>query len=118
MTSQALVVEDEVALCVLYESILSSVGYEVLVANNGEEAIAILDNTVPHLILLDMRLPMVNGVQVVDYLVGDNRFEETHVVIVSSTEDNAAQVDRLPSAEFILKPVRPATIRDIAEKYK
>lgn len=113
MTFEALVVEDEPALHALYKTILNGMGFQVLAANNGQEAIDILSATTPTLIFLDIRLPLVNGIHVIDYMESEARFAQTHVVIVSSSQEFASQANRLPSAEFLLKPILPDDIRRV-----
>lgn len=56
-----LVVEDDVAIRRLLRDILQDEGYEVLTASNGESAIELLETARPALILLDIRLPGMNG---------------------------------------------------------
>lgn len=112
----ALVVEDDVAISTLYERILEQAGYDVLRAKNGEEAFQHLQAQIPALILLDMRLPGVNGVQILDYLGADARFERSHVVIATSSQEFERYTSVVTSAEFLLKPIRPQQIMAIANR--
>lgn len=62
-TASILVVEDDQALNDAYQAILSSVGYTVTTAFNGQEALDMLGNaTAPDIILLDLRMPVLDGV--------------------------------------------------------
>lgn len=56
-----LVVDDDEAILSSIEIILSDEGYQVIVAANGKEALACLDHHVPRLILLDMKMPIMDG---------------------------------------------------------
>lgn len=118
MQFSALVVEDEAALRIIYDRLLKNAGYEVWLARDGGQAIDILENHTPQLIFLDMLLPMVNGVQVLQYLAQDDRFNKTHVVIASSSADFARHVNLVTSSEFILKPIMPSQIMNIAGRIK
>lgn len=114
---QVLIVEDEAALRNIYHRILSTMGWEVLQAKDGEEAITFLQQTIPDLIFLDMRLPAVNGMEVLKFIrQNQSRLKQTHIVIASSSKDYERQIDSLPSAEFVLKPILPGQIRDIARR--
>jgi DNA-binding response OmpR family regulator len=55
------VIEDEPSICEMYRMKLSSSGYEVKVAHNGQEGLKLLEEFKPQLILLDLRMPVMNG---------------------------------------------------------
>ena len=59
---QILVIEDEPALNEAYKLILDNQGYDVLSAYNGEEALEILKQATPSLLLLDLRMPKLDGI--------------------------------------------------------
>src|SRR5690606_5334782 len=81
LTPQALIVEDEVALRLIYERLLKAVGYDVAYARDGEVAMDILKAQTPALIFLDMLLPVVGGRLILEYVRGEARFQHTYVVI-------------------------------------
>jgi CheY-like chemotaxis protein len=110
----ALVVEDEPALQILYARILEKSGYEVLTASDGNEAILILQNSEPHLLLLDIRMPNANGLAVIDY-VRTSQHHRMHIVVATATKEYERYINVLPSAQFLLKPVLPPQLFEIAE---
>lgn len=114
---QILVVEDEAALRYIYHRILTGMGYEVLQAKNGQEAIDLLYENTPVLVFLDMLLPVVSGVKVLEYINTQPRLSTMHTVIVSSSSEFERYVRMLPSAEFHIKPVLPAQIREITLRH-
>ena len=61
MTPHVLVVEDEDSLATLLQYNLQKEGYEVSLAGDGEEALLMVDERVPDLIVLDWMLPKVSG---------------------------------------------------------
>jgi chemosensory pili system protein ChpA (sensor histidine kinase/response regulator) len=109
----ALVVEDEAALRVIYDRLLRGLGWDVLLAKDGQEGIDALQDHTPRLIFLDMLLPFVNGVQVIHFITKQERLQNTHVVIVSSAAEYQHHVTQLHSAEFYLKPILATQIREI-----
>jgi two-component system response regulator (stage 0 sporulation protein F) len=73
MKKKILVVEDEEGLRLLYEEELKSEGYEVLTARNGREAIEQLEKGKPDLIILDIVMPVMNGMEALGRIVGKDR---------------------------------------------
>lgn len=73
MKKKILVVEDEEGLRLLYEEELESEGYEVLTARNGKEAIQQLEQGRPDLIILDIVMPVMDGMEALGRIVGKDR---------------------------------------------
>jgi len=73
MKKKILVVEDEEGLRLLYEEELKSEGYEVLTASNGREAIQKLEEVKPDLIVLDIVMPVMDGMETLGRIVGKER---------------------------------------------
>jgi CheY-like chemotaxis protein len=113
---KVLVVEDEVALRVIYDRILRLVGCEVTLAKDGEEGLRLLETQTPDLLFLDMLLPYVNGVQLIQYMAATPRLRHVHVVMVSSASEYEQHKKLLPSAEFHLKPILANQIKAIARR--
>lgn len=115
---QALIIEDEQALVAIYERVLRDRGFEIRVARDGEEALEVLEQTTPQLIFLDMRLPLVNGMQVLRYIVNQPRLQHSAVIVVSSSKEFERDIVIAPNARFLQKPIMPSHIHDIAEQVK
>lgn len=113
---KVLVVEDEVALRVIYDRILRLLGCEVTLAKDGEEALRLLETQTPDLIFLDMLLPYVNGAQIIQYMATVQRLRHIHVVMVSSASEYEQYKKLLPSSEFHLKPILASQIKTIARR--
>lgn len=114
---KALVIEDEVALQSLYGRVLEMSGFEVSYANDGNHAVEMLNqHPAPQLIVLDIRMPNSNGIEVLDYLQSYPGIENIHVIIASASSQFQAYADKLPSAEFLLKPVLPVHLDGIATR--
>jgi len=73
MKKKILVVEDEESLRLLYEEELKAEGYEVLTAGNGREAIKQLEQGKPDLIILDIVMPVMDGMEALGRIVGKER---------------------------------------------
>ncbi len=68
-----LVVEDEEGLRLLYEEELKSEGYEVLTARNGKEALQQLETGKPDLVILDIVMPVMDGMETLGKILGKER---------------------------------------------
>lgn len=105
MSAKILVVEDEQALNEAYEFILSTAGYTVQVAHDGQDALEQTKSFEPDLILLDLRMPRVGGIEFLQQydLVHDH---PTVRVIVFSNLDTQKEIDqayKLGAQRYILK---------------
>ena len=58
-----LVVDDEKAICELIKAILESEGFQVFTASNGEDGLKVLKSMIPDLIILDMNMPKMSGIE-------------------------------------------------------
>lgn len=68
-----LVVEDEEGLRLLYQEELEADGYEVITARNGKEAIQALEKGKPDLIILDIVMPVMDGMEALGRIIGKDR---------------------------------------------
>lgn len=101
--TKILIVEDEQNLAAAYQTILNKEGYEALVANNGEEALEVVTRDAPELILLDMKMPKMNGLEFLRRL---EKEMPAKGVIVFSNQDTQADIDeafRLGAKRYLLK---------------
>ena len=73
MKERILIVEDEEGLRLLYEEELEAEGYEVLTAQNGREAIQQFEHGKPDLIVLDIVMPVMDGMEALGRIVGKDR---------------------------------------------
>jgi DNA-binding response OmpR family regulator len=114
----ALIVEDDPALQNFYDRILQQFNFDVHIAIDGEQAIAFLSGNAPELIVLDMRLPYLNGVHILDFIAQTPHLNAVHVVIATASQEFEQYVQKVPSSEFLLKPVLPNQISEIAARIR
>lgn len=91
MTKKILVAEDSKDIRQLLGEILSDEGYQVFYAENGLEAIERVLEVTPHLILMDLSLPELNGWEVVENLRSKPTFQATPIIAVTA---HASAADR------------------------
>ena len=89
--AKVLIVEDSENVRKSYVDLLSGAGYEVLQAAEGREALEIIKNQRPDLILLDLLLPEVNGFQILAKLKVHQQMRQIPVLVLSAL-DGSLQV--------------------------
>lgn len=110
MTSSVLIVDDDRALCKLLRAYLEQESVSVVEAATGLDALASIRRAVPTLVLLDVRLPDIDGFEVL------RRLEATGatmpVIMVTSLEDELDQLVgyRLGAIDYVVKPVSPKVL--------
>jgi len=102
-----LCVDDERLNIQLYRAILEGVGYTVLSADNGPKALELLENTEVDLIILDLMMPGMNGIEVLEQLRKRQRTATTPIVIATAMTDRAMKLKALESGanDFLSKPL-------------
>jgi CheY-like chemotaxis protein len=68
-----LVVDDEKHICELYKMELEEEGYEVTLANSGQQALEEVDENPPDLIVLDIQMPGMDGIETLEKLIGKDK---------------------------------------------
>ena len=84
MTKRILVVEDQEDNRQILRDLLGSAGYDLIEAENGEEAIAAVAKHRPDLILMDIQLPVMDGYEATRRLKADPEFKKIPVIVVTS----------------------------------
>jgi CheY-like chemotaxis protein len=79
-----LIVDDELGILEVLESILSDAGFTVISAINGQEALARLQKTVPDLVILDFMMPLLDGAGVIKAMRADKRLRAVPVLLASA----------------------------------
>jgi diguanylate cyclase len=102
-----LIVDDERDNRELLDVILTWEGFVVLTAGSGQEALAVVAQHLPHLVLLDVMMPGMDGHQVATILKSDPVTKNTPIIIVSAmTSDKSRSLGESCGADdFIAKPV-------------
>jgi len=100
-----LIVEDEPELAEAYQSLLLQSGYSVTVAHNGKEALEIAETTPPQLILLDLRMPIMDGVEFLQKYNLQEEHPDVKVVVFSNydMQDEIDDAYRLGADRYVLK---------------
>lgn len=101
-----LVVDDEEAIRMVEKEVLQELGHEVLEASNGADALAIARERQPHLVLLDLRMPGMTGIEVCQQLRADTRTKDAAIIVVTGLDARVALEESIISGadDFMQKP--------------
>ena len=102
-----LVIDDSVKSVEFLEGFLFEVGFDVLKAYNGKEAIETVKKDRPDLILLDIMMPEMDGLQVCETLRKDSDISSTPIIMVTAVDKDHDIVTSLERGadDYIVKPV-------------
>lgn len=108
-----LVVDDAAPMRALLRETLASAGHRVAETDNGLAALEVCHRLQPDLILLDLQLPGINGIELCRRLKSDPRHEHIPVLMITSTDDETAIEESFKAgvADYITKPIRFAVLR-------
>ena len=100
---KVLIVEDEQSISNFISMILTANGYDTIVVRSGEEALTMISSHCPDLILLDLSLPDMDGMEV---LRSVRKWSNLPVVVVSARQHEQDKVDALDSGadDYLVKP--------------
>lgn len=103
---RVLIAEDEPSIVVSLEFLLTQAGYDVHVATRGDEALQALYAVRPHLVLLDLMLPLVNGLDICQRLRSDPQLGAIKIVVLTA-KGRASEIQKglaLGADAYVTKP--------------
>jgi len=114
----ALVVDDYMIIRRLITEILKKHKNidKIFIAENGEDAIKILKEEEIHIMLLDLLMPKVNGMEVLDFM-NDNGYNDIPIIVFSTDEEKKHEAFDKGAHEFLQKPVSEQKLVYTIEKY-
>ncbi|MDP3856060.1 phosphate regulon transcriptional regulator PhoB [Phenylobacterium sp.] len=106
MTPHILVVEDEDALSTLLQYNLDKEGYEVAVAGDGEEALTLVSERLPDIIVLDWMLPKISGIEVCRRLRQRSESRNVPIIMLTARGEESDRIRGLDTGadDYIVKP--------------
>jgi DNA-binding response OmpR family regulator len=115
VTKQILVVEDEPEVIEVVRMVLSTKGYQVTSSHNGDEALAALTQFRPDLIITDLRMPGMSGMELIKRIRADQEIADIPILVISSLGANVSKPDAfwtlgLGSDDFLSKPFDPLSL--------
>jgi two-component system, NtrC family, response regulator AtoC len=105
MSSRILVVEDEKTALHSLSSLLADEGYNVIQADRGEQGLQLAMREEPDLILLDIRLPDLDGLSLLERLRADHSDAAVIIMTADTTSSNAIRATQLGAFDYVSKPI-------------
>lgn len=107
-----LIVDDENDILDFLSYNLKKEGYEVLTANNGKKALELAPTFRPHLIVLDIMMPEMDGIEVCRQLRSKEEFKNTIIAFLTARNEDLSQIDALETGgdDYIAKPIKPQVL--------
>ena len=104
-----LIVDDEPDIVEILQFNLENEGYQVFSAVNGKEALKLAEMRIPHLIILDLMMPVMDGIEACERLRMDKKFNNTLIMFLSARNEDYSQVAAFESGadDYVTKPIKP-----------
>lgn len=105
-TKMILVVDDEEDLLEIIRSHLEDASYQVVTARDGEQGLAMAKRIKPNLIILDIAMPVMNGMEMLEHLRSEPALAQMPVVMLTAQGQTSHIMDagRLKAVDFLIKP--------------
>ena len=104
MKEKVLVVDDEWEIRDVVSNFLMEKGYETILASNGEEAIELAEKENPHVILLDVKMPGIDGIETCSRLKEGEKTRYIPVIMITAFGDREIEAYLEGADDFIVKP--------------
>ena len=105
----ALIVEDEVNVALIFSKALEMANLKTEIVHDGKIASERLSAIIPNLVVLDLHLPGVSGIDILDQIRADERLTETKVMVVTADLVRAEALQR--DADVVL--IKPVSVRQL-----
>ena len=116
MQKRILIVEDEISIVELLTMVLMREGYEVASCQTGRDAIYMMKEFHPHLVLLDVMLPGLDGAGIVKIMSQDEMLMNIPVIVTSALVESAPIFQPYPQVKGFCS--KPFVLTDLVEKVK
>lgn len=111
-----LVVDDEEGARDLFNTILTDEGYDVSLANGGEEALSLFKNNPFNLVITDIKMPVMDGLQLLQEIRKMGSKTDVIMVTAYGEVESYLKAMSLGAAEYINKPIRIKELKRIVHK--
>lgn len=119
-TKTILIADDSAAMRAMLVAAIDPLGeYRIVEASSGFEALRLLPREQVDLVLTDINMPDINGLELISYLRGNANYENIPVFIIS-TEGSTKDIEKgklLGANEYIVKPFNPSQIQQLVASY-
>ena len=119
MAKKILIIDDEPDILRAAKVRLMSFGYEVITADDGNDIINLVKRDTPDLILLDLRLPRMDGDKICVMLKTDDKFKHIPIIIFTASSDPTTnrKVQDSGADGYLIKPFDPEELLQTMKKF-
>ena len=110
MAEKILIADDEQEIRELLDNFLTGQGYEVVLASDGNQALQLASEENPQAIILDIKMPGLDGLEVCKRLKEKEQTRLIPVIVITGFEDNKIEALNLGADDFVNKPFDMAEI--------
>lgn len=114
--STILIADDEVSILQGLKAMLEEDGYKISIANNGNKAFELAKKNHFNLLLVDLTIPGLNGIEILERLQHENINTEVIIITGKGTISTAVEAMRAGAYDYLTKPVTPDRLRSIIPK--
>ena len=110
--TKILLVDDEPDIVELIRFNLEQKGYQISTASDGLEAIKVAEKEIPHLIIMDVMMPNLDGIETCERLRQDDRFSDTIIMFLTARGEDYSYVAAFDSGadDYVTKPIKPKVL--------
>ncbi len=116
MNKRILIVEDEITILQLLSLVLAKAGYEVHTCQSGRDAIARMKEVRPHLVILDVMLPGLDGRAVASIMEQDDELSSIPIIVTSALVESEHMFQPFPQVKAFC--AKPFVLKDLVLKVK
>jgi len=118
MSKRILIADDSGSIRQMLSFVLSDAGYEVKAAEDGQEAIDMASGFAPHLVITDLNMPNINGIELVKFLRGMPEFKFIPILVLTTEgqEENKNAGRAAGATGWLVKPFLPEKLLAVVKK--
>ena len=107
-----LLVDDEPDVIEIIRYNLGQEGYKIYTASDGKEALKKAKKNIPHLIIMDVMMPKMDGIEACEQLRNDERFSDTIIMFLTARGEDYSYVAAFEAGadDYVTKPIKPKII--------
>ena len=107
-----LLVDDEPDIVEIIRFNLKQNGYKISTASDGLEAIKVAEKEIPHLIIMDVMMPNLDGIEACERLRQDDRFSDTIIMFLTARGEDYSYVAAFDAGadDYVTKPIKPKVL--------
>lgn len=100
----ALIIDDDKLSLLSFKMLLETLGFKVLIASSGDEAVNTTHNRLVSVIFIDFMIGETNGIDVLARIRVDKKYTQVPAIFITGFHDKAALISKIPNSRYIIKP--------------